>query len=94
MCRMPVPLWRMARIAFTLAASVSSVPSGRAVAIGFVDLAERIRCLPRPATLGFVRRGGDAVSKLDWAGDGAERLEAFAGAKDRHVAIVEHAPED
>ena len=47
-----------------------------------------------PATLGFVRRSGDAVSKLDWAGDGAERLEAFAGAKDRHVAIVEHAPED
>ena len=44
--------------------------------------------------LGFVRRSGDAVSKLDWAGDGAERLEAFAGAKDRHVAIVEHAPED
>ena len=37
---------------------------------------------------------GDAVSKLDWAGDGAERLEAFAGAEDRHVAIVEHAPED
>jgi hypothetical protein len=49
---------------------------------------------PRPATLGFVRRSGDAVSKLDWAGDGAERLEAFAGAKDRHIAIVEHAPED
>ena len=44
--------------------------------------------------LGFVRRSGDAVSKLDWAGDGAERLEAFAGAKDRHVAIVEHASEN
>ena len=50
--------------------------------------------LASTATLGFVRRSGDAVSKLDWAGDGAERLEAFAGAKDRHVAIVEHAPED
>jgi len=37
---------------------------------------------------------GDAVLKLDWTGDGAERLEAFPGAKDRHVAIVEHAPED
>ena len=49
---------------------------------------------PYAATLGFVRRSGDAVSKLDWAGDGAERLEAFAGAKDRHIAIVEHAPED
>lgn len=36
----------------------------------------------------------DAVSKLDWVGDGAERLEAFAGAMDRHVAIVEHAPQD
>ena len=44
--------------------------------------------------LGYVRRSGDAVSELDWAGDGAERLEAFASAKDRHVAIVEHAPED
>ena len=48
----------------------------------------------KPATLGVVRRSGDAVSKLDWAGDVAERLEAFAGAKDVHVAIVEHAPED
>ena len=47
-----------------------------------------------PATLGFVRRSGDAVPKLDWAGDGAERLEAFAGAKDRHIAINEHTPED
>ena len=36
---------------------------------------------------------GDAVSKLDWAGDGAERVEAFTGTKDRHVAKVEHAPE-
>ena len=45
-------------------------------------------------TSGFMRRSGDAVSKLDWAGDGTERLEAFAGAKDRHVAIVEHAPEN
>src|SRR5262245_52141222 len=48
----------------------------------------------RSATLGFVRRSGDAVSKLDWAANGAERFEAFAGAKDRHIAIVEHAPED
>ncbi len=42
----------------------------------------------------FVRLSRDAVSKLDWAGDGAERLKAFAGAKDRQIAIVEHAPED
>jgi len=49
---------------------------------------------PYAATLGYVRRSGDGVSELDWAGDGAERLEAFAGAKDRHIAIVEHAPED
>ena len=55
---------------------------------------KRTRCQPRPATLGFVRRSGDAVSKLDWAGDGAELFEAFAGAKDGHIAIVEHAPED
>ena len=55
---------------------------------------ERIRCQPQPAILGFVRRSGDAVSKLDWVGDGAERLEAFAGAKDCHIAKVEHAPED
>ena len=55
---------------------------------------ERIRCQPWPAALGFVRRSGDAVSKLDWAGDGAECLEAFTGAKDRHIAIVEHATED
>jgi hypothetical protein len=48
-----------------------------------------------PATLGFVRQSGnDAVAKLDWAGDGAERLEAFASAQDLHVAIVEHAPDD
>jgi hypothetical protein len=46
------------------------------------------------STLSFVRRSGDAISKLDWAGDGAERLEAFAGAEDRHIAIVEHASED
>ena len=45
-------------------------------------------------SLGFVRRSGDTVAKPDWAGDGAKRLEAFAGAKDRHVAIVEHAPKD
>ena len=44
--------------------------------------------------LGLCVGSGDAVSKLDWPGNGAERLEAFAGAKDRHVAIVEHAPED
>ena len=44
--------------------------------------------------LGYVRRSGDAVSQLNWAGDGAERLEAFAGAKDRHVAIVKQSPED
>jgi hypothetical protein len=37
---------------------------------------ERIRCQPRPATLGFVRRSGDAVSKLDWAGDGAAVVSA------------------
>ena len=47
-----------------------------------------------PATLGFVRRSGDAVSKLDRAANSAERLEAFAGSKDRNIAIVEHAPED
>ena len=46
----------------------------------------------RPSS--FVRRSGDAVSKLDWAGDGAECVEAFTGTKDRHVAKVEHAPED
>jgi hypothetical protein len=46
------------------------------------------------ATLGFVRRPGDAVSEFDGAANGAKRLEAFAGAKDRHIAIVEHAPED
>ncbi len=46
------------------------------------------------------RRGGlysgadDAVSQLDWPCDGAEGLEAFARAKDRHGAVVEHAPED
>jgi hypothetical protein len=54
-----------------------------------------IRCRPRLAILGFVSHSGDdAVSKLDWAGDGAERLEAFASAKDLHVAIVEHTPDD
>ena len=37
---------------------------------------------------------GDAVPQLDWACDGAERLKAFARAKDRHGAVVEHAPED
>jgi hypothetical protein len=37
---------------------------------------------------------GDAISQLDWARDGAEPLEAFARAKDRHGAVVEHAPED
>jgi hypothetical protein len=51
-------------------------------------------CQPRPAILGLCVVPGDAVSKLDWASDGAERLEAFPGTKDRHVAIVEHAPED
>jgi len=30
---------------------------------------------------------------LDWAGDGAERLRAFIGAKELYIAIVEHAPE-
>ena len=37
---------------------------------------------------------GDAVSQLDWACNSAERLEAFARAKDRHGAVVEYAPED
>jgi hypothetical protein len=37
---------------------------------------------------------GDAVSQLDWTCNGAERLEAFARAKDRHGAVVEYAPED
>jgi hypothetical protein len=45
-------------------------------------------------TLSCVRRSRDAVSKLDWAGDGAERFKAFASAKDRHVAIVKQSPED
>ena len=31
---------------------------------------------------------GDAVSQLDWACNGAKRLEAFARAKDRHGAVV------
>ena len=44
-------------------------------------------------SLGFVRRSGDAVSKLYWAGYCAERFEAFTRAKDRHIAIVEQAPE-
>ena len=35
----------------------------------------------------------DAISKLDWAGDGSKRLKSFARAKDRHVAIVEHPPD-
>jgi hypothetical protein len=30
----------------------------------------------------------DAVSQRDWPCDGAERLEAFARAKDRHGAVV------
>jgi hypothetical protein len=34
---------------------------------------------PRPAILGLCVVSGDAVSKINWAGDGAERLEAFAG---------------
>ena len=46
------------------------------------------------AMLGLCLVSGDAVSKINWVGDGAERLEAFPGAKDRHVAVVEHAPED
>lgn len=36
----------------------------------------------------------DTVSKLDGFADGAKRLKSFAGAKNRHVAIVEHAPQD
>ena len=55
---------------------------------------ERTRCPSRPATLDLVRRSGDGVSKLDWTGDSVERLEALAGAEDRHVAIVKHPPED
>jgi hypothetical protein len=47
-----------------------------------------------PAILGVVSRSGDAVSKLDWACDDTERLETFTSAKDRHVAIVEHATKD
>jgi hypothetical protein len=62
--------------------------------LAWINRPERLRCQPPPATLGFVCRPSDAVSKLDWAGDGAQRLEAFAGAKDRHVAVVQHAPQD
>jgi hypothetical protein len=49
------------------------------------------------STKKIIDRGGytvDAVAKLDWAGNGVERLEVFASAKDGHIAIVEQAPED
>src|SRR5262245_7438873 len=45
-------------------------------------------------TLSIVRRSSDAISQLNWVGDGAERLEAFTDAKDGHIAIVEHTPEN
>ena len=37
---------------------------------------------------------GDVVPQLDWACDGTEGLKAFTRAKDRHRAVVEHAPEN
>jgi len=42
--------------------------------------------------LGSVDGSGDAVAKPDWAGDCVERFEAFAGAKDSHISVVEHTP--
>ena len=60
-----------------------------ALSYGDVIPVECLRLLG-PTVLGT----GDAVSQLDWACNGAERLEAFARAKDRHGAIVEHAPDD
>ena len=69
--------------------TLAATELGRAPTLG-----HRPRAATPVSASGFVRCSGDAVSKLDWAGDGAERLEAFAGAKDLHIAIVEHAPEN
>ena len=43
---------------------------------------------------GLYSGADDAVSQLDRPCDGAEGLEASPCAKDRHGAVVEHAPED
>jgi hypothetical protein len=53
---------------------------------------ERIRSELRPASLGFVRRSGDAVAKLDWAGDAAKHLETFAGDTELHLAMSSMRP--